>query len=565
MCAHEPQGLAAWLMLQGHLAEMATGEGKTVAAGLSAATAAMAGLSVHVMTANDYLVQRDAGMMRPVFETARPGQCSTIVTETPREVRHGMYRQAIVYVTARELVFDHLKDHLIQQGERDQRVLRARAMAFEDLADSGAQTTEQADVAQPLVPQLQQVLIDEADSILLDEANVPFIVSLPGPAPQRGVLDAARALASQLQPSDFVLHRPARTADLTEAGRAAVSRAVQPSSPLWPARQAVELVRAVLTAEHLLRRERDYTVRDGAVVLIDDTTGRLAVGRQWSHPLHAMVEIKEGLDATPPMRTAARITYQRLFPRYERLGGMSGTLKESAGELASLYRSRVVPVPRARPSQARWLGRRCFATRQARLQACVERAGIESRAGRPVLIGTDSVEASREVARGLTAAGLAHQVLNAVQDAQEAQQVACAGQAGRITVTTNMAGRGTDISLDAAARQAGGLHVILALSNRSRRIDRQLAGRAARQGDPGSAEALICLEDAPLAQALPSRLRTALARWARARGELPPAVAEGLSQWSQRWSEWRERMHRRELRIADEQLAGQMGFAGRQE
>ncbi len=562
--AHEAQGLAAWLMLQGHLAEMATGEGKTLAAGLAAATAAMAGLSVHVMTANDYLVQRDADMLRPAFELLGLASAA-IVTETPREVRHGMYRQAIVYVTARELVFDHLKDHLIQQGERDQRVLRARAMAFEDLADSGAQTTEQADVAQPLVPQLQQVLIDEADSILLDEANVPFIVSLPGPAPQRGVLDAARALASQLQPSDFVLHRPARTADLTEAGRAAVSRAVQPSSPLWPARQAVELVRAVLTAEHLLRRERDYTVRDGAVVLIDDTTGRLAVGRQWSHPLHAMVEIKEGLDATPPMRTAARITYQRLFPRYERLGGMSGTLKESAGELASLYRSRVVPVPRARPSQARWLGRRCFATRQARLLACVERAGIESRAGRPVLIGTDSVEASREVARGLTAAGLAHQVLNAVQDAQEAQQVACAGQAGRITVTTNMAGRGTDISLDAAARQAGGLHVILALSNRSRRIDRQLAGRAARQGDPGSAEALICLEDAPLAQALPARLRTALARWARARGELPPAVAEGLSQWSQRWSEWRERMHRRELRIADEQLAGQMGFAGRQE
>jgi preprotein translocase subunit SecA len=222
-------------------------------------------------------------------------------------------------------------------------------------------------------------------------------------------------------------------------------------------------------------------------------------------------------------------------------------------------------VPRARPSQARWLGRRCFAPRRVRLQACVERAGIESRAGRPVLIGTDSVEASREVALGLAAAGLLHQVLNAVQDAQEAQQVACAGQAGRITVTTNMAGRGTDISLDAAARQAGGLHVILALSNRSRRIDRQLAGRAARQGDPGSAEALICLEDAPLAQALPARLRTALARWARARGELPTVVAEGLSQWSQRWSEWRERMHRRELRIADEQLASHMGFAGRQE
>jgi preprotein translocase subunit SecA len=412
---------------------------------------------------------------------------------------------------------------------------------------------------------LQQALLDEADSILLDEANVPFIVSLPGAAPQRSTLEAARTLARCLRAGDYVLHRPSRSAQLTDSGRSTVTQAVPPSSPLWPARRAVELVRAALAAEHVLVRDRDYTVREDKIALIDETTGRLAEGRQWNHPLHAMVELKEGLEPSAPLRTAARITYQRLFPRYERLGGMSGTLKESAGELASLYRCRVVAVARARPSQARWLGRRCFATRHARLAACIQRARTESQARRPVLIGTDSVETSLEVSRGLAALGLEHQVLNAVQDAHEAQQVACAGQAGRITVTTNMAGRGTDIRLDAAAHRAGGLHVILALSNRSRRIDRQLAGRSARQGDPGSAEALICLEDGSMAQALPVGLRRLLARWADAQGELPAPLAMVLSQWSQRLAEWRERMHRRELRITDEQLARQLGFAGRQE
>jgi preprotein translocase subunit SecA len=560
--AHDEQGLAAWLMLQGHLAEMATGEGKTLASGLAAATAAMAGLSVHVMTANDYLVQRDADTLRPFFDLLGL-KSAAIVTATPREERFKIYRQAIVYVTAREVVFDHLKDHMAQEGERDPRVLRARAMAAD--VTGGAAAPAPDSEGQPVVPHLQQALIDEADSILLDEASVPFIMSVPGQAPEPTVLEAARQLARSLGPGDVVLNRSSRAAHLRSSGLRLITDVVAPHSPLWPPRRAVEMVRAALVADRLLQRELDYTLRDDAVALIDETTGRLAEGRQWNHPLQAMVELKEGLQPSAPLRTAARITYQRFFPRYERLGGMSGTLKESAAELRTLYHCRVLPVPRARPSKAQWLGRTFYASSEAKWQACVRRAREESVVGRPVLIGTESVDASHRVSMALTAAGLEHQVLNAVQDADEAEQIARAGQAGRITVTTNMAGRGTDIRLDDRARACGGLHVILALANRSRRIDRQLAGRSARQGDPGSAEALIGLEDSMLTQFLPIRLRAMIKRLANSHGELPNTVTGVLVLVAQRLSEWRDRMHRRELRLSEEQLGRQLGFSGRPE
>ncbi len=553
--AYDQQGLAAWLMLRGRLVEMATGEGKTLAAGLAAATAGLAGLSVHVLTANDYLVERDRETLEPLFRLLGLGTAAVCAT-TPRESRLLAYRQPIVYVTGRELVFDHLKDHLQLRGERDPRVLRARALGGEGASADG----------QALLPRLQQAIIDEADSILLDEASIPFILSTPGAAPDVAALEAARVLAGLLGPEDFVLMPSRRQAELTEAGRERVARTVPPSSPLWPARHAVELVRAALVAERLLVRDRDYTLSPGkGVQLIDEITGRIAFGRQWNSPLHAMVELKEGLEPTPAMQTAARITYQRFFPRYERLGGMSGTLRESHAELKALYGCPVVRVPLVKPSQARWWGQRGFVDAAARQWACVERIRDMVQQRRPVLVGTDSVRTSQNLSAALTRAGIEHQVLNAVQDADEAQAVARAGEAGRVTVTTNMAGRGTDIRLSEAALAAGGLHVILALSNRSRRIDRQLAGRAARHGDPGSAESLVCLDDPVIAQTLPARWRAALARRADAQGELPALLVRPLVMLAQRRAEWRERLLRRDLRLMDEGLVEQLAFSGRQE
>jgi preprotein translocase subunit SecA len=274
-----------------------------------------------------------------------------------------------------------------------------------------------------------------------------------------------------------------------------------------------------------------------------------------------LVELKEGLEPTPATRTAARITYQRFFPRYQRLGGMSGTLREARAELRAAYACPIVRMPLVRPSRASWLGTSCHVSSAARWAAVVQRVRDIVAQGRPVLVGTDSVEASRALSEVLGANGLAHEVLNAVQDADEAAQIARAGAAGVVTVATNIAGRGTDIRLEPAAREAGGLHVILALANRARRIDRQLLGRGARHGDPGSAERMLALDDAVLA-AWPRALRKALAGLADAQGRVPPRMATVMLALAQRAAEWRERSLRRDLRLADEGLAENFALAG---
>jgi len=545
---YDSQLCAAWLMLDGALAEMATGEGKTLAAALAAAAAALGGTPVQVLTANDYLVQRDQAAMAPCF--ALLGLHSAAITAAmPREQRPVAYRQDIVYLTGRELVFDYLKDHVALHGDRDARTLRARALA----GSAGA--------AEAVVPALRLAIVDEADSILLDEACIPFILAAQGAAPRLDALEAARALAARLGEGDFTLQSQRHDAELTARGLARLDGEFHSAGPLYPPRHGQELVRAALVAQHLMRRDRDYALVDGQVALIDTVTGRIAAGRQWTGPLHALIELKEGLAPSTASATAARITYQRFFPRYLRLGGMSGTLREAAGELGGLYGCRVVRVPLTRPSQGRWLGTSGHVTSAARWAAVALRVRDCVAAGRPVLVGTASVAASRALSSVLTAAGLTHQVLNAVQDGDEAERIAAAGRAGCVTVATNIAGRGTDIRLDAAARAAGGLHVILALANRSRRIDRQLLGRGARHGDPGSAERMLALDDELMAQWPRAVLRLA-ARLADSRGVLPAPLALALLLPAQRRCEWQDRLVRRDLRLADDGLVDNYRLGG---
>jgi preprotein translocase subunit SecA len=552
--AYATQVRAAWLMLDGALVEMATGEGKTLAAALAAAAAALAGLPVHVLTANDYLVQRDRDAMAPMFDLLGL-RSAGITAALPRAQRRAAWRHDIVYATGRELVFDHLKDHVALQGERDARVLRARSL--------GASPGSTADSPhEAVLPPLRLALVDEADSLLLDEACMPFVLAGPGAAPDLPALQAARELAAQLAATAYRLHLQQRDAQLTPAGSAQLQRAVQAVSPLWPLRQAQALVRAALVAQHLLLRDRDYTVCADGVVLIDAVTGRTAPGRQWTGPLQALVALKEGLLPGPAAATVARITYQRFLPRYQRLGGMSGTLREASGELRSSYRCPVRRLPLHRPTQARWLGTRCLATSARRWQAVAVRVQALVATGRPVLVGTDSVAASQALSAVLAGQGIAHQVLNAVQDADEAALVARAGVAGRVTVTTNIAGRDTDIRLDAAARAAGGLHVILALANRARRIDRQLLGRAARHGEPGSAECLLALDDSLLTCTWPRPLLRWLAAHADAAGTVPGWFARPLLALAQRRAEWADRLLRRDLHLADASLRDSFAVAG---
>lgn len=568
---YDSQVLAAWAMLNGRLVEMATGEGKTLAAALAAAVAALGGAPVHVLTANDYLVRRDRDNLEP-FYRALGLSSACVVGAMDRDQRALAWQHDIVYATAREVTFDYLRDHLALGGERDALVLRARALAP---GGAGAATV------QPVMPGLCMGLIDEADSILLDEAVVPLLLAAPTHEIDAAAYRRVFALAGALRRGrDYQLLQVRRAAELSAEGRERVARAVEGAAGvLSPARRACELVEAALAARHLYRRDRDYAVAGAELVLIDELTGRLAHGRQWQGALHPMVQIKEGLAPSAPSATAAQITYQRFFPRYLRLGGMSGTLHEARHELRVLYGAAVQRVPLSQPNRRRWLGQRCCLDAGHKWRTVLAAVRTMHGAGRPVLIGTDSVADSAHLSALLHTAGLPHQLLNATQDAHEAERIARAGTSGCITVATNIAGRGTDIRLDARALACGGLHVIATLRNRSRRIDRQLIGRAARHGDPGSAEAVVALDDALLQRAWPAAvlaLARRIAAWAQpaaaahaglalageAAAPVPRWLAQPLFAIAQARAEWRDAAHRRALRRSDRQAGELFGFAG---
>jgi preprotein translocase subunit SecA len=547
---------AACLILQGRLAEMATGEGKTVAAALAAAVAALGPQRVHLFTANDYLVQRDSDTLRPFCAVLGLTVGCVLATSTPEE-RALAYRCHITVVTAKELAFDYLKDHLIKRGETNPSVLRAMALQGAQLAFASA----------PLLPALAMAILDEADSILLDEASMPLILAQPGAPCDAPGHQRAFDITTRLQRGrDYAAFPAARAMRLTDAGRHVVSTAVQGvGGVLSPPQRAHELVEAALTARWMYRRDRDYAVTTSgnktAVQLIDQVTGRIADGRQWTGALQQMVELKEGVPLSAPAVTLAQITFQRFFPRYLRMGGMSGSLMEARHELRMRYDLAVFRVPLLRLSLRRWQGESLFVNAKARWAAVVSQTQQLSRAGRPVLVGTDSVKDSAHLSGLLTAAGVPHQVLNALQNADEAACIARAGQAGVVTVATNMAGRGTDIQLDEAAKAAGGLHVLACMRNRARRVDRQLLGRCARHGDPGSAQAMVALDDVLLTGLTPAWLRRALAATAR-HGRVLAWLSAPVLSITQRLAEAQESAHRRRLCLQDRQLGDLCGFAG---
>ena len=478
---HRQQLLAARVLLDNRLVEMATGEGKTAAIALAAAVAALARTPVHVITANDYLAQRDAAQLRPFF--ALLGLQVDCVTQ-PMEAaaRRQAYACDITYCTAKELVFDYLRDGMARTA--DLSALEQRARRLEGEAPASA----------PVLRGLCMALIDEADTVLIDEARMPLVLSQgSGSQPQEAFHRGALALARQLvEETDFRRGADGRRIELTPAGLHRMAQWPVASDALYGHRvhrqNALELA---LTALHVLRRDHDYVVRDGQVQLIDETTGRAAPGRAWSQGLHQLVELKEDLRPTQSNSTVTQITFQRFFPRYLRLAGASGTLGEARRELKAVYGLGVVLVPpRAPPRVARWPSR-VFPDSNQLWQAVADSVAAVRESGRPVLVGTDSVAQSEALSAVLTARGLTHRVLNAKQDQDESELIAAAGEAGRITVATSMAGRGTDILLAPEVVAMGGLHVILCQHNASSRIDRQFAGRAGRQGQAGSSQALL--------------------------------------------------------------------------
>ena len=486
-----------WRLLMGHLAEMRTGEGKTLTAVSPAAIAALAGAPVHVISVNPYLVRRDADFARPVFE--RLGLTVGVVADTlDFEERRAAYAADIVYAVNKQIVFDYLRDRIEARGVGSAMELSAAALS--DPAGGGPRFAMRG---------LHFAIVDEADSILIDEARTPLIISRKRRNPDLVLLaEAALALVAEFEEGrDYVLDTRRRYIRLTEKGKSSIKSARPRHALLLRGRGRREAAAILaLYAIHLLRRGEHYVLQDGKVALVDEYTGRFMPDRSWGQGLQQIVECKEGAEPSDHTETIGQLTFQRFFRRYRALAGMTGTAREVEGELWRVYQ---LPLSVVAPRFKWRLIRRpttITPTLAEKWALVAKRAAALRREGRAVLIGARTIAASREASLALAAAGLPHRVLNAENDAEEAEIVAAAGRPdtdglGRVTIATNMAGRGTDISLDAQIRAAGGLAVILSERHDSGRIDRQLIGRAARQDDPGSAEVILSLEDDILATA----------------------------------------------------------------
>lgn len=483
----DSQLAGGWIMLQGRVAEMKTGEGKTLTAVLPVITAALAGMPVHVITVNDYLTARDADEMSALYRVF--GLEVGLVTHSASPVqRRQAYQADIVYVTGKELVFDYLRDRmkLVQVHP-----LRLHVSALKSPRLEG----------QLQLRGLHFALVDEADSVLIDESRTPLIISgSSGNPEEKQFIEQAYALSESLrQDEDFRLELERRQVELTEQGTERIRQLSEGLGPLWKgAIRREEIVHKALLARYVYQRDKDYLVRDGKVELVDQLTGRVMEGRSWEKGLHQMVELKEGCEQTQQRETLARISYQNFFRRYLFLSGMTGTAWEVRRELWNTYELAVSPVPTHRPVRREIYPPRVYASDEERWQAVVSRCRQLVAEGRAVLIGANSVESAEVAGRYLQQADISHRLLSAKQDKEEAEIVAEAGQPGRVTVATHMAGRGTDIKLAPSVEQAGGLHVIQTEHYESARVDRQLAGRSARQGDPGSYELLLTLEEQPL-------------------------------------------------------------------
>jgi len=544
--AYDEQILGAWHMLKGRLVEMETGEGKTLAAVFSTIVLAMHGFRVHVVTTNDYLADRDASQMGPVY--ARLGLSVGCVKEAMGiQERQAAYGCSVTYVTPKQLMFDYLRDQ-VELGSKSGYRLRT------DLEIGKVRSTPGSDRVFYLHG-LQAAIIDEADSILIDEAIVPLILSKQEPAADQAfIAKQAIQLAGRLtRGRDFAITSNNRNIELTDKGTeqlAHLSKAIGGvfASRMWREQYALQ----ALMALHLFQRDHEYIVRDGSVQIVDVGTGRTMPDRSWERGLQQMIQAKEGLTVTAPNESIARISHQDFFCRYLFLAGMSGTLTEVAPEIRKTYGLGVVRIPTHQPSRRRNLGMTVCRTTAEKRRIIIERVKACTERSQPVLIGTRAVADSEQLSEELTRQGIDHTLLNARYDAHEAEIIAGAGRTGVVTVATNMAGRGTDIRVEDKALEAGGLHVIAAERHESRRIDRQLFGRTGRQGDPGTFEEIVSFDD---------KLISGTPFWQR-------AVFERfeLGELLFRFAQWRSTRHgarlRRDLARHETKMQSALSFAG---
>lgn len=552
---YDVQLLGGIVMQQRAIAEMQTGEGKTLTATLPTYLAAIYGRGAHVATANDYLASRDAMTMRPLFESL--GLSVGVVTaEMSPQQRHGAYQCDVTYGTAKEFGFDFLRDRLTQ---------RHHASAGHDFLGQMLELTGDSSAGQQLQRPPYSVLVDEADSLLIDEARTPLVISAV-PEVDAEVLAAYRWAAeveSQFDVADhFQVDPESRSVELTSEGRRLVRSLPHPETingvSMLSIYNHIELAIRVARDYQL---DRHYVLRDGEIVIVDEFTGRLSEGRKWQAGIHQAIEAKEGVEVTAAASQAARITIQDYFLRYEHLAGMTGTARSSAGELRRIFQLDVNTIPTNRPVARQELATEVYAHAEAKWAAIVAEIGAMHAQGRPVLIGNRSIDKSEHLSGLLHEVGIEHQVLNAHRIAEEASVIAEAGGRGKVTVATNMAGRGTDIMLGEGVAELGGLHVICTELHESARIDRQLIGRCGRQGDPGTFRQYMAMDDDILQAGLGDRRAAQLARRAGT-GFDPLRGYEPLLRRAQRRVERRHFVSRKMLMYHEKQrkkIQKQMG------
>ncbi|MCE9604988.1 MAG: hypothetical protein K8U03_08810 [Planctomycetia bacterium] len=476
---------AAAAMALGRCVEMRTGEGKSLAVAAAASALALRNRSVHVATVNQYLAERDYARFAPALELLGISVGVLKESRTPDETRLA-YSSSVVYGTGYAFGFDYLRERLRQVEETPAK-----------LGDALRRRLAGQEISLPLQPPLDCTIVDELDSVLIDEAGTPLILSTPRDADpdSHKVFDRARSVAASLTPNlHFAIHTEHRRATLTELGSQRVSSQFMREISSQLRRPWSQYVEDSLSAS-LLKQDVDYVVVDRAVRIIDASTGRIFDDRRWPEGLQRAVEFAAGVPFSIPTVGAARVTRQRFFKLYRHLAGTSGTLVEAGDELRETYRSKITVVPPRLPSRLVRLPDRYFGDCAVRDRAAVAEVGELRRTGRPVLVGCRTIEVSKRIARLLALEHIPHSVLNGTQSAEEATIVAAAGSSGHVLVATNLAGRGTDIQLDVDSRAAGGLHVIGIEYHDSGRVDRQLLGRAGRQGDPGSGRFFIAADD----------------------------------------------------------------------
>ncbi len=459
------QVIGGIVLHEGKIAEMKTGEGKTLAATMPAYLNALLGRGVHIVTVNDYLARRDSEWMGGIYRFLGM-EAGVILHDMDDTERKKAYAADITYGTNNEFGFDYLRDN----------------MKF-DLEDMVQRDHYYA-------------IVDEVDSILIDEARTPLIIS--GPAERSTALfyQINRLIPHLKKDIDFTVDEKTKTAALTEAGVAKMEKLLKIENLYDPRYiEVLHVIYQCLKAHHLFKKDRDYIVKDGKVIIVDEFTGRLMPGRRYSEGLHQALEAKEGVEVQSEYQTLATITFQNYFRMYEKLAGMTGTADTEAAEFKEIYNLDVVVIPTHKKMIRIDYPDVVYRTEKEKFRAVVEEIKELHKQGRPVLVGTVSIEKSELLSRMLKKEGIPHAVLNAKHHAKEAEIVAQAGQKGRVTIATNMAGRGTDIVLGEGVAELGGLHIIGTERHESRRIDNQLRGRAGRQGDPGSSRFYLSLED----------------------------------------------------------------------